>query len=293
MRTSSGLAVGSPMARVAAILVATLLLAITIAGAGIAGSRLLAADGAIVVDQGGEGTVATITEAVAMADDGDTILVRPGTYVESIIIDKDITIRGDGDRDEVVVQLSVEMSPSISDIDPSLTTAFLIEGADAILENLTVRGESSRIVINGGAPELRDLHLDGIGRVYALDPGSGAVPTGLLIHDGSTALIENSVLTDTDTDILSGASPTFLGNEISIGAIYIDGADAPVIRENTIDGSVKWGIAIGETRAEVVGNTIVDADVGIDVWGTGTVATLRANTISSAKSQGINVVEGC
>jgi len=44
MRTSSSLAVGSPMARVVAIAVATLLLAAVVAGAGIAGSRLLAAE---------------------------------------------------------------------------------------------------------------------------------------------------------------------------------------------------------------------------------------------------------
>ena len=50
MRTSSRLAVGSPAARVVAILVATLLLAVVVAGAGIAGSRLLAADAGSVIE---------------------------------------------------------------------------------------------------------------------------------------------------------------------------------------------------------------------------------------------------
>ena len=71
MRYTNSVAVGSPTARVVAIMVATLLIAITVAGAGIAGSRLLAADGDIVVDPGGDGTVTTITAAVAMAEDGD------------------------------------------------------------------------------------------------------------------------------------------------------------------------------------------------------------------------------
>lgn len=44
MRTSSHLAVGSPLVRIAAIVVATLLLAVLTLGAGIAGQRLLAAD---------------------------------------------------------------------------------------------------------------------------------------------------------------------------------------------------------------------------------------------------------
>ena len=41
MRISSHLAVGSPTARVAAIMVATLLLVLAVAGAGIAGSQLV------------------------------------------------------------------------------------------------------------------------------------------------------------------------------------------------------------------------------------------------------------
>ena len=47
---------------------------------------------------GGGGDFATIGEAVAAARDGDTILVAPGTYDESVTVTKDITIRGDGDR---------------------------------------------------------------------------------------------------------------------------------------------------------------------------------------------------
>jgi len=79
-------------------------------------------------------------EAVAMAQAGGTIPIRPGTYDEALVIDKDITIRGDGLRDEVVVQLSVEMPPLISDVQPDLTAAFLIDDADAIL-GVKRRGE--------------------------------------------------------------------------------------------------------------------------------------------------------
>ena len=112
MRISSGLAVGSPTARVAAIMVATLLIALTIAGAGIAGSRLLAADGTIVVDPDGDGTVTTITAAVERAKDGDTILVRPGVYTEAIVIDKDITLSGDGDREAIIIAFDDGKTPS-------------------------------------------------------------------------------------------------------------------------------------------------------------------------------------
>lgn len=52
----------------------------------------------------GPGDYATIGEAVAVARDGDTVLVRPGQYEESVTLEgKSITIQGDGDRDEIVV----------------------------------------------------------------------------------------------------------------------------------------------------------------------------------------------
>ena len=110
MRTNTRLAVGSPTARVAAIMAATLLLTLLVVSAAIAGSRILAATGPIVVDQSGNGTVETITEAVAMADDGDEILVRPGSYVEAILIDEDITLAGDGPREDIVILSLIHIS---------------------------------------------------------------------------------------------------------------------------------------------------------------------------------------
>jgi len=294
MRTNSHLVVGSPIARVAAIMVATLLLALMVAGAGIAGSRLLAADGTIVVDPDGSGTVTTITEAVAMAEDGDTILVRPGVYDESIVLDKDVTIRGDGDRADVIIELSAEMPRGDHDgFDPELPTAFLIESADATLENLTLRGESSRIVIQGGAPELRDLVLDGVGRVYL---PSGWSVSGLHIHDGSAALISDSVLTDTDM-IIQDSSPTLLRNTFIVGALLVHVGEEeprptePVIRGNTIDGSPKWGIAIwGSARPEVVDNIIMGTLNGIVLDEPASAPVVRGNTISGSRSQGIRVM---
>ena len=106
MRLSSGLVVGSPTVRISAIMAATVLLALMVAAVGVAGSRLLAADGAIVVDPSGGGDFTTITEAVGVAVDGDTILIKPGIYDESIVLTESITIRGDGDRDAIIVEPS-------------------------------------------------------------------------------------------------------------------------------------------------------------------------------------------
>jgi hypothetical protein len=63
--------------------------------------RGLAAARTLVVGRGGYGT---ITDAVDAARDGDTVLVKPGRYEESVVVEgKTITIRGDGERDAIVV----------------------------------------------------------------------------------------------------------------------------------------------------------------------------------------------
>lgn len=300
MRISSSLAVGSPTVRVAAIMFATLLITLAVAGAGIAGSRLLAFDGTIVVDQSGNGTVTTITEAVAMAADGDTILVQPGTYDESVVIAKNVTIRSEGDREDVVIDVSAEMSAFAQAFDPDLLMAFQLESSNATIENVTLRGDSSMIVILGGAPTLRNLMLDGIGRVYGVDPGVTSVPTGIGISGGSSATIVGSELAAVDIAIDTGSSPTVRGNVMTVGSIFTEGAGVdPIIMDNEIRSESKWGVAIwAGAKPEVVGNTISSVGTAIMLQDEGFISTdvgpdpvIRGNTIVGS-SKGIDAPAG-
>lgn len=54
----------------------------------------------------------TISEAIKQATPGTTIYVEPGVYNESLIIDKEITLIGNGSRDEIVI-FSANESPLI------------------------------------------------------------------------------------------------------------------------------------------------------------------------------------
>src|SRR5688572_4245804 len=106
MRDASRVAVGSPTARLAAILAATLLLTVLAAGAVVAGASYLASLAPLVVDPSDPEAYQTIAAAVDAAEDGDMILVRPGTYMESVTITKDITLRGDGPREAIVIEIA-------------------------------------------------------------------------------------------------------------------------------------------------------------------------------------------
>ncbi|MCH7746339.1 MAG: TIR domain-containing protein, partial [Chloroflexi bacterium] len=58
-----------------------------------------------VVDPMHRGDHVTISEAIKAANPGDRILVRPGFYQEGLVIDKPLEIIGDGNIDEIVVQV--------------------------------------------------------------------------------------------------------------------------------------------------------------------------------------------
>ncbi len=302
MRTSSGLAVGSPTARVAAIMVATLLLALMVAGAGIAGSRLLAADGTIVVDQSGRGTVETITEAVAMAEDGDTILIKPGTYVEALVIDKDITLRGDGaDRSEVIIEVPADapllpeelagrclMGCSGTD-DPGPTGLLLLETTSS-LSNLTVVGllEGTAVSIHGGAPTLEDLAIEIATEVAdpSREAAGGGGGGGLNIDHGSQAIIRG-ISHEGWLSVDRGSSPIFEDNQLLDNCIQLWGeGTAAELRGNTITGCVNgWALDIGHGATPLIEDNDISV-AGIYVYqgiADGTHPIIRGNRIHESE----------
>ncbi|MCY7418487.1 MAG: pectinesterase family protein [Chloroflexi bacterium] len=199
-----------------------------------------------MVAQDGSGTVRTITEAVAMARDGDTVLVKPGTYTGSIAITTDITLRGDGDRKVIVLEFAADGSKHERD---SCCEAFaygiLLYGSDARVGNLTVHGlsEAVAIPIDGGAPVIDgvDILLDG-------DPWGGHTGewykrSAFRIQGGSSAEIRDSTWDGhTRVQTLGANSPTFEDNVITAQEIRVGSpGNQPVIRGNTfLEGGFSW-----------------------------------------------------
>lgn len=98
-----------------------------------------------VVDQHGDGEFPTISAALMVASDGDVIHLRPGRYQEELVIEKSLTLRGEGDRAQIVVE-------GVS------ASALRIESGACHIENLTLRQLGAPhldcVVIQGGQVEL-------------------------------------------------------------------------------------------------------------------------------------------
>jgi len=314
MRISSNLAIGSPMGRVAAITVATLLLALTVAGAGIAGSRLLAADGTIVVAQDGSGTYATVTEAIAAANDGDTILVKPGTYVEAVTIAKDIALIGDGPRDQIVIEnppdgpMADGEALLVDDAGRAPHFALLVEDADATIGGLTVSGPRTggiTAIVIGGAPTLDDISV-----ILEGPPGTWQYYAALYILGGSRTHVVGSELHGY-VSIGGGSSPTIEDSAIA-NQLNVDGAVDAVLRGDTFSSSPRDGysgvilagstgtfesndLADGALEITAGSNVVVRDNTvggqGVKVSGEGTTASITGNMVTSSQ-RGIDVGPG-
>ena len=264
MRLHNKVAAGSPAMRLTYVVILTLLLAILATGTVVAGASLMPGPATIVVAPDGSGDYLTITEAVAAAQDGDTVLVKPGTYLESVLIDTDITLKGDGPAGSVVIEFGLD-SATVITMGTSVPSGLRLVDTDARVSNLTVRGPNagSAIWMTGGAPTLdavtAGLTGDFAGRPYMafhftggtranvrdstalanLMIDQGAAPTIDRLDSGMGAFIE-----DTDTrpvirdsrfesglDITGGAEPTLEGNDL-IGVLVQGGS--PIVRGNTL-----------------------------------------------------------
>lgn len=324
MRISSSVTVGSPMARAAAIMVATLLLALTVAGAGIAGSRLLAADGAIIVAQDGGGHYTSIQEAVDAAEPGDEIIVKPGTYVESVTIAEDITLRGE-DRQAVIVEFGQGCegptglagcppgSPVYSSLDGTGPFGILVEDGTAQISDLTIRGPegvrpTGSIVATGGGPSFSGITVVGSHPMY-IEGGSAAsisdsdlsAAHGFVIEP-SLAVVETSsfltLVVNSDPAADDGPGPVLRGNRAH--GITLE---APAtVEQNEItpsDEPLAFGPTYGSGIDVIEGATFIirenevsgfDGDVGIDT-GPGSHGEISGNTVSGTRV-GVSVGSG-
>jgi len=286
--------------------------------------RTLVAVRTLVIGPGG---YATISAAVAAARDGDTVLVQPGRYEESVVVEgKTITIRGDGERDDIVV--GWDRGP-----------AFTLVETHSTLSGLTIVGGDpdppepelgAGLLVTVGAPQLDGLRVtQGRGIVFQ-GGAAGAIEhsqidgndCGIFVHDGASPRIEENEIwgnakggieiCGAGTDplvranriqesgifVYYGAAPRIEGNEIwasaLIGIAISDAGSDPLVRANRVHDGKGCGIAVGDGASPRIEENEIwaNAEEGISIVGAGTDPLVRANRVHDGQKSGISVGHG-
>jgi hypothetical protein len=259
------------------------------------------------------GEFPTIADAIAMANDGDTIQLAPGTYVDPFSFGfKAVTLRGSPDTPGTTT-----LAPLALKERNLLSIPALPEGDTITLEGLTLGGYAAFSVVDGSLA-LRDCIVtsDANGLSIAFHVMSGSVLMERLViadsgyepHDRPLFEIENGSAYVAACETISGSRPILHGHQSDIfiddsifAGLTLDTLPTPVGAIESIDGSLTvrsgsfdsigpgTGIVCHDTDLlvdQVTFDQIGDPITGIDlaIWADGPSITLRQCSIRSSGS---------
>jgi len=146
---------------------------------------------AIVVGRGARANCLSVRVALRQIQPGGRITVLPGTYKEAILVDKEVTIQGEGDSSEVQFPAGITVAPG-----RTLTLARITAGNDqglALRLMPGARAEAEDACFQGGLAGGVELGPGTEGRFLRcrfIDNGSA----GMLALEGALAFLEDCEL---------------------------------------------------------------------------------------------------
>lgn len=215
----------------------------------------------------------TIGAAVGNASQGDTILVKSGTYHENVAVNKPLSIIGEGSESTVVIGNGGTPSQSVFNVSASNVqiSGFTIESRSY---SLTTPSEfATGIGVAGDNCSVTD------NRILNVYIGIYVGGWGDLCGGKSSMIISGNNITGTFSDgirLFGGSGNMISGNNIiacNASAVAINGY-LNLISGNNLDHN-RQGIGIGSSNTVVFGNNITD---GIN-WG---IYFETSNTVAAA-----------
>ncbi len=225
----------------------------------------------IIVDASGAGDFTTIQAAIDAALDGDTIVVRDGSYTENLVISKAVTLHSENGPENVTV-IAADPAAAVMQVSAA---------------NVTLRGLSLSGTTEGSA----DLGAFGIHLVNANDciiqeNIISKNANGIYVYHSNRNIIDRNTLTGNDQGLYiygyggSTAQPhvanynvvtqnLFTENVASVannGAVKISYADHTVFTNNTISNNSNYGLILGHPDQTTVAHNEIVSNGGAGIY---------------------------
>ena len=220
----------------------------------------------------------TIRQAIDAAHPGDTVLVRPGVYNESLIFKEGIRLKGEG-RDEVVLRWNAQTSPvitvtncgrgTISELTLSQTGVEQLKESLALCFPILFVNASSIEITNcrvcSGGNNGISLVGQGRSKVSNCTIEQNALNGILITNKGAAAVLDNNTCCNNGGsgiyffDGAAGIAENNICSNNSHNGIVVRGKDTkPELRNNRCSQNQGSGILIGDSAAGKVEENICE-----------------------------------
>ena len=217
----------------------------------------------LIVDASGGGDYKTIASAYANAKSGDTIVVRPGEYEESLTVNRDVRIVGDGMRSKVIVQSEPGANVfNLTGGSPTLAGMWIrTVGSGSIRQTGVTPDEVHAIAITGGTPVIEDCDLNSSADFAVIVDGAKANPIfrncelknsfrgGILGRNDAKGTFEKCLIANAimgpGVFLTTDANPSFLDCVIgrNEGGVYVWGARG-TFEKCMVMGNTNGGVSL-------------------------------------------------
>jgi SpoVK/Ycf46/Vps4 family AAA+-type ATPase len=270
-----------------------------VGGEAVMAGRLISARSILNVSVSAPDSFRTIGDAVAAARSGDVISIHPGTYLESVVLDREVTLSAAGAAGGVWIES--QGTPAIRVTAESATVSGLsirhsgeetsavdVSGGRLRIDECTVEARSAAAIFAHGAVEVT-------ARGCAFSNPSGA---GVIFVDGSEGSFADCVIRQVKASaivIRSGANPQFTGCTImdveGSGLLAAERARG-ALRDCRIVRAGNPVVAIeGHSSPQLIGTTIEESGgVGVLI-ASGSTPLLEDCLVADVRAQGIALVE--
>jgi len=197
--------------------------------------QVMRSPGGLVVAADGSGDYVRVSQAIEAIEPGGTITVEPGEYVDHLVIDKPVTIVGEGERAATIkatrscVVIASAKGAVLRNLRLLLDAdipraAVFVESGDVVIEDCEISSRGlSCVEVAGGSPTVRGclIHDGARSGIFVHDAGAGLYENntiqdcegwGITVSDNAKPTLRDNVITNCTRGAMSGRSDTGAGS---------------------------------------------------------------------------------